>query len=83
METLKMSSKGQVVIPKSIRQIVHAGEGTLFCAIAKGNAIVLKKLHHPSEDELLQELDSLAKEGRKRMKSMGITSEKDLIHRSS
>ena len=47
METIEItsvSSKGQVVIPKSIRSQLAIGEGTKFIIIADGSNLLLKKI---------------------------------------
>ncbi len=40
--TLKLSSKGQVVIPKQIREELHWQVGTTLTLIANGSSITLK-----------------------------------------
>lgn len=45
----KISSKGQVVIPKEIREQLGLERGTLLLADTKGDRIVLKKLSEPEE----------------------------------
>lgn len=72
VETTKMSSRGQVVIPQSIRDSMHAKEGTIFAIIADKDKIVLKKIETPSKAMLLKELTSLAKEGKRRLENKGI-----------
>ena len=72
METTKMSSKGQVVIPENIRSVVSASECTLFAVIGTDDTIVLKKIGMPSKDELIRDLEKIAKEGRKRLESKGL-----------
>ena len=42
METAKMTSKGQLVIPKRIRQAVRAKAGTEFAVRVDGEKIVLE-----------------------------------------
>lgn len=41
METVKLSSKGQIVIPKEIRESRHFGAGTEFIVSLLGNEIRL------------------------------------------
>ena len=72
METTKMSSKGQVVIPENIRTMISASEGTLFAVVGSKDTIVLKKIGMPSKDELIRDLEKIAKEGRKRLESRGL-----------
>jgi AbrB family looped-hinge helix DNA binding protein len=42
METAKMTSKGQLVIPKTIRLAVRAKAGTVFSVYVDGERIVLE-----------------------------------------
>ena len=84
METVKMSSKGQVVIPQGIRNELHAGEGTLFVVIGSKDTVLLKKLEKPSKEDLIAKLESIAKEGRRRLESKGIKEEDipDIVEKS-
>lgn len=75
VETIRMSSKGQVVIPQNIREELHAKEGTLFAVIGTKDAVVLKKLVTPSKEELIKNLTSLAKEGKQRLQRKGVKEE--------
>ena len=77
IETIKMSSKGQVVIPLDMREEIGAEEGTLFAAVNTGDTIVLKKIITHSKDDLIKELSVFAKIAKKKLQSKGIT-EKDL-----
>jgi len=61
IETIKMSSKGQIVIPQGIRDALSAIEGTIFAVVHSGEAIILKKITTPSQEELLGELGNIAK----------------------
>lgn len=72
VETVKMSSKGQVVIPQRIREEVNAGEGSIFVVLSSKDAIVLKKIEMPSKEALLKELEKMAKEGAKKAEKLGI-----------
>lgn len=40
----RMSSKGQIVIPRDVRKGMKIEEGTYFAIVAKKNMLVLKKL---------------------------------------
>lgn len=42
METVALSSKGQFVLPKAIRDLHHWDAGTRFVVIDRGNEVVLK-----------------------------------------
>ena len=72
---VKMSSKGQIVIPQEIRTEICASEGTVFAVISGRDSIVLKKITTPSKEELICELKEIAKEGRKRLEAKGIKEE--------
>jgi len=67
-----MSSKGQVVIPQSIRKHLGVGEGSLFAIIETDKAIMLKCINKPSKEEMIAELRRLGEEGQKRMDVLGI-----------
>jgi len=62
METTKLSTKGQVVIPEQIRAGLE--EGTSFIVTRQGNLIVLKKIDGLTKKELkeMEELDRIWKE---------------------
>ena len=75
VEMVKMSSKGQIVIPQGIRTEICASEGTVFAVISGRDSIVLKKIATPSKEELICELKEIAKEGRKRLEAKGIKEE--------
>jgi AbrB family looped-hinge helix DNA binding protein len=72
VEMVKMSSKGQIVIPQDIREEICASEGTMFAVVSGRDSIVLKKVATPSKEELIRELGEIAKEGKKRLESKGI-----------
>lgn len=64
-ETTKVSSRGQVVIPRSVRDKVDLKEGEVLVVFGEGDTIVLKRVQVPDEEELKQLLDwgaSFAKE---------------------
>ena len=77
IETIKMSSKGQVVIPLDMRSEVGADEGTLFAAVNTDDTIVLKKISTPSKEDLIKDLGDFAKKAKKKLQEKGFT-EKDL-----
>ena len=51
MEIAKLSSKGQLVIPRMIRRKLKAGEGTIFAVASYDNMLVLKKIENPLKNE--------------------------------
>ncbi len=67
-----MSSKGQIVIPQNIRAEICASEGTIFAVVGGKDSIVLKKVAMPSKEDLICELQKIAKEGTKRAEKLGI-----------
>ena len=71
-ETIKMSSRGQIVIPQDIREELKASEGTIFSVVSSKDAIILKKISVPSKEDLIKELGVIALEGRKRAEKLGI-----------
>ncbi|MBI2127325.1 MAG: AbrB/MazE/SpoVT family DNA-binding domain-containing protein [Thaumarchaeota archaeon] len=72
VETTRMSSRGQVVIPQSIREELGLPEGSVFAVAGKKDTIVLKKVATPPEESLIRDLEAIAREGRMRMESKGI-----------
>ena len=83
IETTKMSSKGQIVIPQDIREEIKAKEGTIFAILGSNDTIILKKIETPSKEDLIRDLKEIAKEGRRRLESKGIKESDipDLIHK--
>jgi AbrB family looped-hinge helix DNA binding protein len=84
IETTKMSSKGQIVIPRNIRENIQASEGSLFTIINDKDTIILKKIKTHSEDELIADFKKIAAEGKKRAEKLGIkeTDVPNLINKS-
>lgn len=78
METTRMSSKGQVVIPQDIREEVGAVEGTIFSVMGMDDTVILKKVETPSKEELIRHLDEIAAKNQKRLQAMGFN-EKDIL----
>jgi len=72
VETIKMSSRGQIVIPQDIREELKASEGTIFSVVSAKDTIILKKILTPSKEELIKEIGAIALEGRKRAEKLGI-----------
>lgn len=71
-ETIKMSSRGQIVIPQDIREEIKATEGTIFSVVSAKDTIILKKVSTPSKEDLIKEIEAIALEGRKRVEKLGI-----------
>lgn len=51
MEIARLSSKGQLVIPRLMRKNLKAGEGTMFAVASYDNMLVLKKIENPLKNE--------------------------------
>jgi len=47
IEFTKLSSKGQIVIPRNIREILKLKNGTPFAVIREDDSILLKKMELP------------------------------------
>jgi len=54
IELTRLSSKGQIVIPGSIREKLELDEGEILAVSSKDNMIVLKKIEGPTEEEDLR-----------------------------
>jgi AbrB family looped-hinge helix DNA binding protein len=68
LATTKMSSKGQVVIPDTIRKQLKLKTGSQFVVLGKDDVVILKKIAPPSTDEF----DSLIAEARRLGKEAGL-----------
>ncbi|MDF1527076.1 MAG: AbrB/MazE/SpoVT family DNA-binding domain-containing protein [bacterium] len=67
--TTKMSSKGQVVIPESIRDLLNLEAGTQFVVIAEDDVVILKMIKPPS----MEDFDEVISKARKQAKEAGLT----------
>jgi AbrB family looped-hinge helix DNA binding protein len=67
--TTKMSSRGQVVIPESIRERLKLQPGTEFVVLAKGDVVVFQRVLPPAWEEF----DSLIREARRQARLSGLT----------
>ena len=63
-----MSSKGQAVIPESIRKKLNIKTGEQFVVVGEKDVIILKSISPPS----LNEFDKLIADARKKGKQAGI-----------
>ncbi len=75
-ETVKMSSKGQIVIPQGIRDRMGLEEGSVLAVAAEGDSLVLKKVQLPSMEEALADIRRLSKQYRKKLEAQGWTEKK-------
>ena len=67
--TTKMSSKGQVVIPESIRKTLKLKTGTQFVVVAEDDVIILKTITPPSLDAF----DEVISKARRQAREAGLT----------
>jgi AbrB family looped-hinge helix DNA binding protein len=68
IETTKMSSKGQIVIPEDIRNRLGLKTGDKFLVKGDKDVVILKALTNPS----LEEFDGLIKTARKQAREAGL-----------
>ena len=68
VETARMSSKGQVVIPEKIRRRLGLETGQQFVVIGDGDAIVLKSVDVPS----MRDFDKMIGDARRAAKKAGM-----------
>jgi AbrB family looped-hinge helix DNA binding protein len=68
IETTKMSSKGQIVIPEDIRNRLGLKTGDKFLVMGDKDVVILKALSNPS----LEEFDDLIKSVRKQARTAGL-----------
>ncbi len=69
VETTKMSSKGQVVIPEGVRSRLGLKAGDKFVVIGEKDVVILKALPSPSIDQF----DAMIKVARKQARAAGLT----------
>jgi AbrB family looped-hinge helix DNA binding protein len=65
----KMSTKGQIVIPKAMREQMNIKEGDVFAMFSIRDTILLKRIKIPSEESF----ERLMKEGQEFAMEKGIT----------
>lgn len=63
--TTKLSSRGQVVIPEEIRDILGLTEGDQFVVVGKGDTVILKTITPPRIEEFGRLLGQARAEARK------------------
>lgn len=54
IEIVRVSSKGQLVIPQDLREKMHIQEGSMFAIASVDQTLVLKKIEKPLSDEDLK-----------------------------
>jgi AbrB family looped-hinge helix DNA binding protein len=68
VETTRMSSKGQIVIPEEIRKRLGLKSGDKFLVVGDKDVVILKSISAPSIDEF----DDLISKARKQAESVGM-----------
>ena len=68
VETTKMSSKGQVVIPEAIRTRLGLKSGAQFVVVGAGDAVILKTIPPPA----LAEFGPLLTQARQQARTAGL-----------
>ena len=69
LETTKLSSKGQVVLPLAIRRKLHLANGEKFAVMGEGDTVILKKIATPP----LSEIRRLLERSRQYARQAGLT----------
>jgi AbrB family looped-hinge helix DNA binding protein len=66
--TTKMSSKGQVVIPQKVRNLLGLKSGTEFVVYGEGDVVILKAIPRPTEGEI----DAMVKKAKPRSRTSAL-----------
>ena len=72
MESAKVTAKGQVTIPKSIREFLEIKEGSKILFIQKGNDVIIKNSAMITLENIQKEFDGEAKR-------LGLETEEDVV----
>lgn len=77
VETTKMSSKGQVVIPENIRKRLGLKTGSQFVVVGDKDVVILKSIPAPS----MSDFDNMVNKAREQAKKVGFKESdiKDMI----
>jgi AbrB family looped-hinge helix DNA binding protein len=68
LATTRMSSKGQIVIPETIRKRLNLKEGMQFIVVGEGDVVILKAITAPGLDTF----DTLIQQARQQAKEAGL-----------
>lgn len=68
LATTRMSSKGQIVIPDSIRKQMNLKPGTQFIVVGEDDVVILKTITAPG----MEAFDGLIKQARQQAKLAGL-----------
>jgi len=65
IETVKLSSKGQLVLPRRLREAVGAEQGDIFTIAQENGCIILRKAQLPSKEQIARDLAAFREMRRK------------------
>ena len=65
LSTTQMSSKGQIVIPESIRSQLNLIPGTQFIVLGEGDTVILKSIQTPDLKEFSRLREKVRKQAKK------------------
>jgi AbrB family looped-hinge helix DNA binding protein len=68
VSTTKMSSKGQVVVPESIRKQLGLKTGDQFVVVGQGDVVIFKMIAKPS----IKQFDAVINKARKQARAVGL-----------
>lgn len=68
LATTRMSSKGQVVIPETVRKRLGLRAGVRFVVVGEGDVVILKTIERPS----MRDFDKLVKKARRQARVSGM-----------
>ena len=68
IDTTKMSSKGQVVIPENVRKKLDLRTGSQFVVVGEDDVVILKSIAYPT----MRKFDSLIRKARQQARDVGI-----------
>jgi len=71
MATTKLSSKGQLVIPRDMRESMHLEPGDLFAIYGRDDELHLRKIKLPGKEEF----EAIMEQGREEARRLNITRE--------
>lgn len=60
IETTKMSSRGQIVIPENVRRAMSVKEGTIFAVFNDENILILEKIEMPSKERAIKKKEAMS-----------------------
>ena len=70
--TTKLSSKGQIVLPETLRNMYGWDAGTAFTVLAYKGAVIMQPIKVPTEEEIAREFDEAFAESRSRARAAGM-----------